>query len=90
MGRNGKKKPVFSTMTSYINANVGKIVSSNSILQGKKPGRNAETAYLYKFIKAGYVEALDKGAITQESTMYRVIKGFSEHYNSKSLMNELK
>ena len=37
MGRNGKKAPVFLEMVKFVNANVGKVVSSSEILLGKEP-----------------------------------------------------
>lgn len=91
MGRNGKSIPVFSTMIKLVNKNVGKTISSNEILLGNKPGRNSATAYLYKFIKLGYVEAVsEEKKILKEETSYKIKKAFPDHYNSVMLMNELR
>lgn len=90
MGRNGKKAPVFMEMVKFINSRVGKIVKSNEILQGKEPGRNAETAYLYKFVKLGYLRPVEKSFVRDKNAKFAVMKGFPEHYNSIALTNELK
>lgn len=90
MGRNGKKAPVFLEMVKFVNDNIGKVVSSNEILLGKDPGRNSETAYLYKFVKLGYVEPVEEGLIKDKGAKYKIVKEFPRHYNSVMLMNELK
>lgn len=90
MGRNGKKAPVFLEMVKFVNDNIGKVVSSNEILLGKDPGRNSETAYLYKFVKLGYVEPVEEGLIKDKGAKYKIVKEFPKHYNSVMLMNELK
>ena len=90
MGRNGKKAPVFLEMVKFVNDNVGKVVSSSEILLGKEPGRNSETAYLYKFVKLGYVEPVDNNSFVKDKTAsFKVIKEFPKHYNSVMLMDEL-
>ena len=90
MGRNGKKAPVFLEMVKFVNDNVGMIVSSNEILLGKEPGRNSETAYLYKFIKLGYIETIEEGLVKDKGAKFRIVKEFPKHYNSVMLMDELK
>lgn len=90
MGRNGKKPPVFPEMIKFINNNIGKIVSSKEILLGKEPGRNSETAYLYKFVKLGYVEPVDDSFVKDKTANFRIIKEFPKHYNSVMFMDELK
>ena len=90
MGRNGKKPSVFTEMVNFINSNVGKKISSKEILLGKEPGRNSETAYLYKFIKLEYVKAVNDGFVMHKDTMYEIVKPFPKHYNSMMLMDELR
>lgn len=90
MGRNGKKPSVFTEMVNFINSNVGKKISSKEILLGKEPGRNSETAYLYKFIKLEYVKAVNDGFVMHKDTMYEIVKPFPKHYNSVMLMDELR
>lgn len=90
MGRNGKKSSVFTEMVNFINNNVGKKISSKEILLGKEPGRNSETAYLYKFIKLEYVKAVNDGFVMHKDTMYEIIKPFPKHYNSVMFMDELR
>lgn len=90
MGRNGKKPSVFTEMVNFINNNVGKKISSKEILLGKEPGRNSETAYLYKFIKLEYVKAVSDGFVTHKDTMYEIVKPFPKHYNSVMFMDELR
>jgi hypothetical protein len=90
MGRNGKQAPVFLEMVKFVNDNVGKVVSSKEILLGKEPGRNSETAYLYKFIKLEYVKAVNDGFVMHKDTMYEIVKPFPKHYNSVMLMDELR
>lgn len=90
MGRNGKKAPVFVEMVKFINENVGKVVSSKEILLGKDPGRNSETAYLYKFVKLGYVEPTEEGLVKDKDANFVIVKEFPKRYNSVMLMNELK
>lgn len=91
MGRNGKKMPVFPEMVKLINCNVGNVLSSKEILLGKEPGRNSETAYLYKFIKLGYVKPVDDNSFVKDkSSSFKVIKEFPKHYNSVMLMTEMK
>jgi hypothetical protein len=90
MGRNGKKPSVFTEMINFINNNVGKKVSSEEILLGKEPGRNSETAYLYKFIKLEYVKAVNDGFVMHKDTMYEIVKPFPKHYNSVMFMDELR
>ena len=90
MGRNGKQAPVFLEMVKFVNDNVGKVVSSKEILLGKEPGRNSETAYLYKFVKLEYVKAVNNGFVTHKDTMYEIVKPFPKHYNSVMLMDELR
>lgn len=90
MGRNGKKAPVFLEMVKFVNDNVGKVVSSSEILLGKEPGRNSETAYLYKFAKLGYVESIEEGLVKDKGAKFRIVKEFPKHYNSVMLMDELK
>ena len=68
MGRNGKQAPVFPEMVKFVNDNVGKVVSSKEILLGKEPGRNSETAYLYKFVKLGYVEPVGDNSFVKDKT----------------------
>lgn len=90
MGRNGKKPSVFTEMVNFINSNVGKKISSKEILLGKEPGRNSETAYLYKFIKLEYVKAVNDGFVMHKDTMYEIVKPFPKHYNSVTFMDELR
>lgn len=90
MGRNGKKAPVFLEMVKFVNDNVGKVVSSKEILLGKEPGRNSETAYIYKFIKLEYVKAVNDGFVMHKDTMYEIVKPFPKHYNSVMFMDELR
>lgn len=90
MGRNGKKPSVFTEMVNFINNNVGKKISSKEILLGKEPGRNSETAYLYKFIKLEYVKAVNDGFVMHKDTMYEIAKPFPKHYNSVMFMDELR
>lgn len=90
MGRNGKKAPVFLEMIKFVNDNIGKIVTSNEILLGKDPGRNSETAYLYKFVKLGYVQPIDESFVKDKDAKFKIIKEFPKHYNSVMLMNELR
>lgn len=91
MGRNGKQTPVFPEMVKFVNDNVGKVVSSSEILLGKEPGRNSETAYLYKFVKLGYVEPVDDNSFVKDKTAsFKVIKEFPKHYNSVMFMDELR
>ena len=89
MGRNGKQAPVFPEMVKFVNDNVGKVVSSKEILLGKKPGRNSETAYLYKFVKLGYVEPVNS-FVKDKTASFKVIKEFPKHYNSVMFMDELR
>lgn len=90
MGRNGKKPSVFTEMVNFINNNAGKKISSKEILLGKEPGRNSETAYLYKFIKLEYVKAVNDGFVMHKDTMYEIVKPFPKHYNSVMFMDELR
>lgn len=90
MGRNGKKPSVFTEMVNFINSNVDKKISSKEILLGKEPGRNSETAYLYKFIKLEYVKAVNDGFVMHKDTMYEIVKPFPKHYNSVMFMDELR
>lgn len=90
MGRNGKKLPVFPEMVKFVNDNVGNIVSSEAILLGKTPDRGSETSYLYKFIKAGYVESINKGSVQDKNTMYKILRAFPKRYNSCMLKDELR
>ena len=90
MGRNGKKPSVFTEMVNFINSSVGKKISSKEILLGKEPGRNSETAYLYKFIKLEYVKAVNDGFVMHKDTMYEIVKPFPKHYNSVMFMDELR
>lgn len=90
MGRNGKKAPVFLEMVKFVNDNVGKVVSSSEILLGKEPGRNSETAYLYKFVKLGYVEPMEESFVKDKGAKFRIAKEFPKHYTSVMLIDELK
>lgn len=90
MGRNGKSAPVFMDMVNFVNDNVGKTVSSEEILLGKEPGRNSVTAYLYKFVKLGYVKPLNDGFVKEKQTKFEIVKAFPKHYNSVMLMDELR
>lgn len=90
MGRNGKNAPVFPAMVKFVNANVGNVVNSGDILLGKEPSRGSETAYLYKFIKLGYVLPIDNGAVQNKDTKYKILKAFPANYNSCALMKELR
>lgn len=90
MGRNGKKPSVFTEMVNFINSNAGKKISSKEILLGKEPGRNSETAYLYKFIKLEYVKAVNDGFVMHKDTVYEIVKPFPKHYNSVMFMDELR
>lgn len=90
MGRNGKNVPVFTKMVDFVNNNTGKIVTSSEILLGKEPSRNSETAYLYKFLKLGYVKAVNDGFVMHKDTKYEIIKPFPPHYNSVMFMDELR
>lgn len=90
MGRNGKQAPVFMEMVKFVNDNVGKVVTSQEILFGKEPGRNSETAYLYKFVKLGYVEPTEGSFVKDKTAKFNVLKKFPDHYNSVTLMDELR
>lgn len=90
MGRNGKNVPVFTRAIEFVNNNVGKTVTSTEMLLGKEPGRNSETAYLYKFLKLGYVKAVNDNFVMHKDTKYEIIKPFPPHYNSVMFMDELR
>ena len=90
MGRNGKQTPIFLKMVNFVNDNVSNIVTSQKILFGKEPGRNSETAYLYKFVKLGYVEPTNGSFVIDKTAKFKVLKKFPDHYNSVMLMEELR
>lgn len=90
MGRNGKKAPVFLEMVKFINSNLGNIVTSKEVLLGKNPGRNSETAYLYKFVKLGYIQPIEEGLVKDKNAKFKVVKNFPTYYNSVMFMNELR
>ena len=92
MGRNGKNPSAFDYMTRLISLNVGNILTSEQLLNGKEPScRNVETNYLYKFIKLGYLEIIGSGSkVTCKDTTYRVLKAFPTGYNSSVFTDELK
>lgn len=90
MGRNGKNASVFAKAVEFVNNNVGKTVTSTEMLLGKEPGRNSETAYLYKFLKLGYVKAINDGFVMHKDTKYEIVKPFPSYYNSVMFMDELK
>lgn len=90
MGRNGKQPAVFPRVIEFINNNVGKIVDTQSLLLGKEPGRNSETAYLYKFIKLGYVQFATGKFIKDKDATFKILKAFPKHYNSIMLKDELR
>ena len=91
MGRNGTKPAIFPGMMKFINLNVGKKVKVIDLLLGQKPGRNTQTAYLYKFIKTGYVKVAESnGLVSDENAVYEIIKPFPPYYNSRMLMIEIK
>ena len=89
MGRNGKNAPVFDQMVWFINLNVHKKVTSEQILLGKKPSRKSETAYLYKFIKLGYVTQLT-GKVLDADATYFIEKGFEPGYTSVKMKEEMR
>lgn len=89
MGRNGTKPPVFPEMLKFINSNTGKVVTSQEILLGKEPGRNAETAYLYKFVKLGHILPVEN-SVKNKNAKFKIVKRFPENYNSIDLGKELK
>lgn len=93
MGRNGKKAPVFARIIKLLNSdNVGKVMSSEEMLLGNEPGRNSATAYVYKFVKTGYVEIVNEGerGILDKKTTYRIKKALPPYYNSTTLKNEMR
>lgn len=90
MGRNGKTEPVFPAMIAFLNEHVGEIVTSEQILFGEKPGRTVKTAYLYKFVKLGYVEPTNGSFVKDENAKFKVLKPFPKHYNSVMLTDELR
>jgi hypothetical protein len=90
MGRNGQNAATFTKIVDFVNENVGKVVSSYDILLGRKPGRNSATAYLYKFVKLGYVKPVNGGFIMHKDTMYEIVKPFPPHYNSVACTYELR
>lgn len=90
MGRNGKKPSVFTESIRFINEHVGEIVTANEILLGKKPGRGAETAYLYKFIKLGYVQQEPGKSVQDPTATYKILKAFPAGYNSQQMKLDLK
>lgn len=90
MGRNGKNPSVFNLMVEFVNSNVGNVVTSQNILLGKEPGRNSETAYLYKFVKLGYVEPTNGSFVKEKTAKFKILKGFPKHYNSVMFMDELR
>lgn len=90
MGRNGKNASVFAKAVEFVNNNVGKTVTSTEMLLGKEPGRNSETAYLYKFLKLGYVKAVNDGFVMHKDTKYEIVKPFPSYYNSVMFMDELR
>lgn len=91
MGRNGKNPPVFPEMVKFVNDNVGKVVSSNEILLGKEPGRNSETAYLYKFVKLGYIKPINENSFVKDkNASFKIMRKFPKHYSSVMLKEELR
>jgi hypothetical protein len=90
MGRNGKKTAVFPTMVRLIALNVGKVVSTQDLLLGKDPARDAATSYIYKFIKLGYLEPVDGGKVMDRSTKYKVVKPIMPDYKSEQMKNDLR
>lgn len=90
MGRNGKKDAVFTAVVKFISSNFNKEVSSKEILLGKEPGRNAETAYLYKFIKLGYVEPLDNCFVSDKQARFKIVKELNPRYTSVMIKKDLR
>lgn len=89
MGRNGKEVSIFSQFVNFMNNNIGNTVKSADILLGHKPSRRAETAYLYKFIKLGYIEQITKTVMDPEAT-YRIAKEVPAWLNSQKIKQLLK
>lgn len=90
MGRNGKKAPVFEQTVRFINLNVGKVVSSKEILFGEEPNRGAATAYLYKFIKLGYIKQVEGHSVMDPEALYVIEKALPVGYTSVKMKQELK
>ena len=90
MGRNGKKTAVFPSMVRIIALNMGKTISTQDLLLGKEPTRDAATSYIYKFIKLGYLEPVNGGKVMDCSTKYRVLKHIAPDYKSEQMKNDLK
>lgn len=89
MGRNGTKPPVFLSLAAFVNSRVGQEVSLNEILLGKEYGRNAETSYLYKIIKLGYVQ-ITSGDLKEKNAELLIVRPFPVNYNSTKLDRDLK
>jgi hypothetical protein len=81
---------IFARMTDLIRTHVGEDLTSAYILMGSKPGRNAETTYLYKFIRLGYISPLNGGGVTDVNTIFRVIKCPPAMYSSSDFIKDLK
>ena len=92
MGRNGKKAPIIQRVVSLINSiNIGDSVDLLTFLDGNKPGRNNETAYLYKMLQLGYLVCANKDVDKfSETATFIIKKHFPEGYNSISMEHELK
>lgn len=91
MGRNGKQEAVFPKMVSFINKNIGNVLSSKELLLGNNPGRDSATSYLYKFIKLGYVAYYDKDSdVKKGDSLFKVVKGFPKGYNSVDMKKEMR
>lgn len=90
MGRNGKKDAVFTAVVKFISSNFNKEVSSKEILLGKEPGRNTETAYLYKFIKLGYVEPVGNSFVLDKDARFKIIKELNPRYTSVMIKKDLR
>lgn len=92
MGRNGKKAPVIQRIVKLINSiELGSTVDLLTFLDGNKPGRNNETAYLYKMLQLGYIKRTDEDMNKFDLNAIFVVKRhFPEGYNSISMERELK
>lgn len=92
MGRNGKEPSAFNQMIMLVNDNVGNILTASQLLLGKEPScKNAETNYIYKFVKLGYLEMQGENSkVNSLNTKYKVLKAFPTQYNSTVFMDELR
>lgn len=83
-----KKESAFQGVIQILRENVGRVITVGEVTGGS--GQESRRYYLRNLARAGYLEPLDDGSVSDDGTQYRVVKRPPDYYTRRMLDEDVR